>query len=47
MDMYAICGRLEKAQKTVTDLSDRDVVSWNQDMPTSFLMKLLFIVEMW
>ena len=27
--MYAICGKLEKAQKTVNDLSVRDVVSWN------------------
>ena len=29
VDMYAICGKLEKAQKTVNDLSVRDVVSWN------------------
>ena len=28
MDMYAICGKLEKAQ-TVNDLSVQDVVSWN------------------
>ena len=29
VDMHAKCGELEKAQKTVNDLSIRDVISWN------------------
>ena len=29
VDMYGICGKLEKAQKTINDISVRDVVSWN------------------
>mgnify|MGYP007109622050 CR=1 FL=1 len=44
--MLYVAG-LKKHKKTVNDLPDRDVVSWNRDMPASFLMKLLFIVEMW
>ena len=29
VDMYAICGKLEKAPKPINDISVRDVVSWN------------------
>ena len=29
VDMYAKCGELEKAQKAFSDLSVRDVISWN------------------
>ena len=28
VDVYAICGNLGKAQKTVNDISVRDEVSW-------------------
>ena len=29
VDMYLICGKLEKAPKPINDISVRDVVSWN------------------
>ena len=50
VDMYAICGKLENAQKTVNDHSVRDVVSWNALILGYFRKlfdELLFIVDMW
>ena len=50
MEMHVICGKLEKAQKTVNDLSVRDVVSWNaliSGYAHEFFDELLLIVQMW
>ena len=48
--MYAICGKLEKAQKTINDLSVRHAVSWNawiSGYVRELFVQLLLIVEMW